>query len=288
MDLVKKYIIQSVSVASANLRLNSEKLEIITLIKDYLEKSESLEEEIIRMKKRTELSKFAIKLDQVHNYIAKGKPDFLYLSEKFKEQSASLITDLSYILDISTPQSINKIFDEFRAEIKTKAEETVKPEQIDEDEYFFEEGTLSDKQDRIKEKIIFSELKEKEKFSFEDYEELILKTVKDVEPLLKRFNTNEYTDEEIQDYENKIFRNAELSVNAGFSLLAEMHRIIYKALQLLRERRLLPVTPVIEGIRACLIVIVAVVRGKDVDITNYLNRAETFGEKINATKEEIS
>jgi hypothetical protein len=32
--------------------------------------------------------------------------------------------------------------------------------------------------------------------------------------------------------------------------------------------------------RACLIVIVAVVRGKEVDITNYLNRAENFGRQI--------
>jgi len=35
--------------------------------------------------------------------------------------------------------------------------------------------------------------------------------------------------------------------------------------------------------RACLIVIVAVVRGKDVDITNYLNKAEDFERKIRTT-----
>jgi len=37
---------------------------------------------------------------------------------------------------------------------------------------------------------------------------------------------------------------------------------------------------VIESLRACLIVIVAVVRGKDVDINNYLNKAERFGNQL--------
>jgi len=36
---------------------------------------------------------------------------------------------------------------------------------------------------------------------------------------------------------------------------------------------------VIESLRACLIVIVAVVKRKEVDITGYLNRAEEFGNK---------
>jgi hypothetical protein len=35
--------------------------------------------------------------------------------------------------------------------------------------------------------------------------------------------------------------------------------------------------------RACLIVIVAVVRGKEVDITNYLNKAEDFEREIETT-----
>ena len=42
----------------------------------------------------------------------------------------------------------------------------------------------------------------------------------------------------------------------------------------------MPGKSVVDSIRACLIVIVAVVRGKDVDITRYLNRAEDFGKEI--------
>ena len=53
-----------------------------------------------------------------------------------------------------------------------------------------------------------------------------------------------------------------------------------KALILIKNKELDPDKETVESMRACLIVIVAVVRGKEVDITTYLNRAEEFGERI--------
>jgi len=46
----------------------------------------------------------------------------------------------------------------------------------------------------------------------------------------------------------------------------------------------MPGKDVVDALRACLIVIVAVVKGKEVDITNYLNRAEEFGKRIKIIK----
>jgi hypothetical protein len=67
-----------------------------------------------------------------------------------------------------------------------------------------------------------------------------------------------------------------------------MHRIVSKALVLIKNRELMPGKEVIENLRACLIVIVAVVRGKDVDINNYLNKAEDFGNKLVTIKSKES
>jgi hypothetical protein len=80
--------------------------------------------------------------------------------------------------------------------------------------------------------------------------------------------------------------NAQLSERIGFEILTSMHNIIAKALLLIRNRDLMPGKEVIESLRACLIVIVAVVRGKEVDISNYLNKAEDFGNKIALIKTE--
>lgn len=78
--------------------------------------------------------------------------------------------------------------------------------------------------------------------------------------------------------------NGELSRRIGFEILSNMHSIISKALLLIRNRDLMPGKEVIESLRACLIVIVAVVRGKEVDISNYLNKAEDFGNKLATIK----
>ena len=67
-----------------------------------------------------------------------------------------------------------------------------------------------------------------------------------------------------------------------------MHRIISRALLLIKNRELMPGKEVIESLRACLIVIVAVVRGKDVDINNYLNKAEEFGNRLATIKSKES
>src|ERR1035438_696151 len=60
----------------------------------------------------------------------------------------------------------------------------------------------------------------------------------------------------------------------------ELHRILSRAFTLIGTKELVPKSEVIESMRASLIVIVAVIKGKEVDITNYLNRAEEFGRKI--------
>jgi len=77
--------------------------------------------------------------------------------------------------------------------------------------------------------------------------------------------------------------NGEVSEKNGFEIISSMHKILYQALILIKSQELVPGKNVIESMRACLIVIVAVVRGKEVDITNYLNKAEDFERKIQTT-----
>ena len=80
--------------------------------------------------------------------------------------------------------------------------------------------------------------------------------------------------------------NAELSSQNGFEILSQMHTIISEGLIHLKNKSLVPSKEVIESIRACLIVIVAVVKSKEIDIKNYLNRAEVFGKFLKKIKTE--
>jgi hypothetical protein len=63
-----------------------------------------------------------------------------------------------------------------------------------------------------------------------------------------------------------------------------MHSIVYDSLSLLKKGDIKADKETIESLRACLIVIAAVVRGKEVNISDYLTRAGNFGKKINSIK----
>ena len=46
MDFKKQYIIQAISVASNNLRLSSDKIETVAILKEHFEKCEQFENQI--------------------------------------------------------------------------------------------------------------------------------------------------------------------------------------------------------------------------------------------------
>jgi len=285
MDIVKEYIVQSISSAANNLRLSSDKIESVAILRNYILNCDNLEEEITKMKTKTDLSKFAIKLGILYNYIAKSKLDFLKITDTFKEQSYNLIMELNILLDQVTPASLSIVLNDSKnQEIKVNlANNNIKSEIPFRDEIEIIDSEKSKEvieRDELKEELIMNEVNDSENFDFAEFEEKILKPIKSLESLLLRINEQKYTEDEITEFLEIIKSNEELSRDTGFEILAEMHTTFYKGLLLIMEKRLIPNNLIIENMRACLIVIVAVVRGKDVDITNYLNRAEEFGKNI--------
>lgn len=284
MDLTKQYIIQSLVSAANNLRLSSEKIETVAILKERLAISENLSEELKNFKKITELSKLGIRLGEILTYIETGKVDFHKLSDKFKEQSFSLVKDLSNVLDILTPQSAKALFGN-KEESTIKVDLTQIP--IKGTSATFDYSMDLPKRsssDEIKEVLILQELEKEQPFNFENFEEKVLKPVKDLDSFLNRVLKFDYTDGEIHSYIKIMKENSDLSQKIGFEVLSNMHLILAKGLDLIHLKKIAPSINVIESLRACLIVIVAVVRGKEVDITNYLTKAEGFGKSISPKK----
>lgn len=285
MDLAKQYIIQCITTAANNLRLSSEKIETVAILRERLNNSNNISEEIKNFKKITELSKLGIKLNEILNFIESGKIDFLKLSEKFKEHSYYLVKELNYVLDIVTPQIMRNILkridnqtnDVDLTKLKEKSNEIIQNKQ-----------TINvprrSRADELKEALIFAELNEEKSFSFENYEEKVLRHIKELDAFLNRVAKYDYTENEINTYIKIMNENSELSQKVGFEILSNMHKIFAQGLDAINQKKIAPSNIVIESLRACLIVIVAVVRGKEVDITNYLNRAESFGKMISQTK----
>ncbi len=292
MDLIKQYIVQSISAAANNLRLSTQKIEVVALLREAINSSPNLESDIQRMKKITELSKFAIRLNEIYNYLTNSQIDIFKLSDKIKEHSQLLIKDLSSMLDMLSPASFKQAIDKIREQdlqvnkiSQQQPASKIESVSVDlskrkSDADVFEKS----ESDLIKEKLILEEDKIDEDVFFQNYEEAILKPVKPLDAFLKQLSKTEFDIDELLEFAKVMKENGEASAKIGFDIIANMHRIIAKALLLINTRDLMPGREVIEAIRACLIVIVAVVKGKEVDITNYLNRAEEFGRKIQPLK----
>lgn len=280
MDFIKQYITQSINAASNNLRLSSHQIEIIALLKDVINKSNDLSSDLINMKKITELSTLAIRLNEIYNYLTQNQVDLLRLSDQFKEHSRFLIKDLSYMLENVTPSAFQKAVSKLNYKPVESGEIKIDLSKRHVEEELF----TKPEENRIKEKLVLDDAAEDEDLFFQNFESSILKPIKPLDNLLKEMSRNEVDYDQINSFAKVMKENGVLSTKIGFEIIANMHSIVSKSLFLIRNRDLMPGKEVIENIRACLIVIVAVVKGKEVDISNYLNRAERFGTQISTIK----
>jgi hypothetical protein len=287
MDFAKQYIIQCIILASNNLRLSSEKIEVVALLREAINKSKNIELDIANMKKITELSKLGIRLHEISDYILKSKIDFLHVTDKFKEHSQSLIKEINFLLDKVTPATFKVVLEKLHpVEIPTiplpTVEEKNKPEPVK-----VNDKTNASQQyenEKLKEKLIFDDDKEDDTISFQNFETTIMKPIKQLDQLLKNLSDDKYTHEDLNTFAKIMTINSEISEKFGTEIIASMHRIFAKTLIVIRNKELMPGKEVIEALRACLIVIVALVRNKEVDITVYLNRAEEFAKQIQIFK----
>ena len=288
MDLKNHYIVQCIDTAANDLRLSSSKIEMVAILKEFLEKNDHLNDDINRMKQITEFSKFSIKLGQILNHLDNDKIDFLKISEKFREDTFSLVKELSNMLDLLTPELMKKKLGiESEQDISIDLSKRSSSSDSLGRSTFLNEGTKTEiekdkieNEHEIRGKYILDDADDDSDFNFEFFEETILKEIKYLDAFLNRLGNYNYETAELHDYVRMMKKNAELSNKVGFEILHNMHKIFHTALSMVHKKEITPSEDVIESMRACLIVIVAVVRDKDVDITGYLNRAETFGRKI--------
>jgi hypothetical protein len=289
VDLIKQYIVQSITAASSNLRLNNQRLEVIAMLKEVILKSKDIQYDLNQMKKITELSKFAIKLSEIHHYLNGGSLDFLKVTDKFKEHSFNLIKEISYMIDMVNPyafrETVDRLLDpekkvvEIIIEPEIKSEKDIEKALLGSDLEMIDDADLSIP--TAKKPILFDPEKiSDDSQSFNGFETIILKPIKSIDSILNELSFDSDIPDEVEEYSKVMSINADLSSQNGFDILSSMHKTISLGLLHLKNKTLVPSKEVIESLRSCLIVIVAVVKSKEVDIKNYLNRAEVFGKYL--------
>lgn len=285
MEFIKQYITQSISAAANSLRLSTHQIEIVALLKDAIIKSDDLGNDLIRMKKITELSTLAIKLTEIYNYLNHNIIDFFKISDQFKDHSRNLIKDLNHLLDTTTPLTFKNALEKLHPKEEEKQKEAQEEIKVDlskrkpDEDVFLKPDT-----EKIKERIILEDENDSEELFIQNFETNILRPIKPLDLMLKNLSNADFDYEELASFIKVMSDNGRLSKKIGFEIISDMHETIAKTLTLIKNRKLMPGKEIIEGLRACLIVIVAVVKGKEVDITNYLNRADELQQKISKIK----
>jgi hypothetical protein len=272
MDLVKVYLIQSITSAANNLRLNAQQIEVVGLLRETITNCEDVGEEFLRMKKTTELSKLAIRLSEIHSFLTLGKVDFVKISEQFREHSRYLIRDLNQFLENVSPQVYKDAFNK----INNGDSRIIDVELVDRSNLA---GQILVNQDEDQNKTDIANDFKKPMNSLLDFEKKILEPIKSLDEILKGLATGKMNHKELNNYSEIMEDNAALSNQRGFKVLAKMHMIVASAFSDIVTGSLIVDKTVIEALRACLIVIVAVVKKKEVDISGYLNRSEEFARK---------
>ena len=269
MDLIKVYLIQSVTSAANNLRLNAQQIEVVGLLRETIITSDDVGAEFLKMKKSTELSKLAIRLYEIYSFLTQGKVDFVKISEQFREHSRYLIRDLNQFLESVSPQIYKDAFDKINNEKK----QIIDVELVDRSSLAGQIMVNEDEEQRKEEAV---KDVEKPMNSSLDFEKKLLEPIKSLDEILKGLTLGKMNNEELNHYSEIMEDNASLSNQRGFKVLEKMHIIIATAFNEIIAGSLEINKTVIEALRACLIVIVAVVKKKEVDISGYLNRAEEF------------
>jgi hypothetical protein len=272
MDLVKVYLIQSITSAANNLRLNAQQIEVVGLLRETITNCEDVGEEFLRMKKSTELSKLAIRLSEIHSFLTLGKVDFVKISEQFREHSRYLIRDLNQFLENVSPQVYKDAFNK----INNGDSRIIDVELVDRSNLA---GQILVNQDEDQNKTDIANDFKKPMNSLLDFEKKILEPIKSLDEILKGLATGKMNHKELNNYSEIMEDNAALSNQRGFKVLAKMHMIVASAFSDIVTGSLIVDKTVIEALRACLIVIVAVVKKKEVDVSGYLNRSEEFARK---------
>ncbi len=286
LDIKKQYIVQAISNAANNLRLSSEKIEVVTLLREHFIDVDDLETEISRLKKITEFSKLAVRLSEIYNYISGSMIDFNRISEQFKEQSHGLVRELSNLLDVVTPLSFAKIIEgkkqeQLNIDLTGEGRSSIRLEDLHSDSLVTASKTVNEVKEetdisRVPNKNSTDDIEKnlKAEFNYDLFVKSVLEPITALDAFLQELQRGNRDKEKIEFFYDKMIQNKNLSQKAGLEIVAKMHTLLYRAFDLIRVHEFALTKDNIESLRACLIVIVAVVREKDVDISLFLDKAE--------------
>ena len=246
MEFSRRYIIQCIGHAASNIRLKGEALENLSLLKNYIHKFPDSEFLFREMKKVTALSRIGIKLNEIYMYASSDRVDFSVLSKEFSRQSAELTTPLMFLLNDNSTEKLENYLLNIRLHQKEVPREETEENSSDQ------------------EKLVV-QLKHREEFN-----NSFILLLKELNELLDNIATNSIEVSEIKHYISLIEEKIEIAESANIEIVSRVLGCANSALEFIAVNNDSKHTELIEKVRSAFIVVVVVLRGKDVDLGLYL------------------
>ncbi len=235
MNWEREYIIQTYENAANNLRLNSHRLINHTLLKEFFSDCEKLERSIDEMKKITELAKLGVRLGKSVEF-THSVPQFISLSSAMKEQVNELIPIVREVLDSFAPEELAAKLEQIKNSISKSVEaDEANIEKTNTTDVVVEVVNL------IRQVDDYLNLCSSGSLSSDDKEKFV-EIVSKINSALNNFSRDLII--EMKNIFNELFNRI---ISRGFSYPEE-----------------------IEAMRACLIVTVAELKEKDVDVSQFI------------------
>ncbi len=272
-NIQREYLYQAINQAANHLKLSAEKIEMVGLLREEIHGTSDIEAFVTQMKKVTDAAKLALKFSDIINYLNNNKIEYSNISEKFKQHSFNLVKELSIVLDSMSLSAFRGIIARIKENMPAPVAYTSNPK----------DGN-NDTAELQKENFILQDVSEQEPLNFYKFEEIVTKPISSLDSLLKRILQEDYKSEEILYFANVMKKNWSVSKNFDSQIISNMHEIVSKSLFLISNDALTPNKEIVDALRACLIVIVALIKNKEIDISVYLRKSEELGNSIKTIK----
>ncbi len=179
-----------------------------------------------------------------------------------------------------TNENLDKELQEEQNSLNQFEKETTESENsISEEEEIVEESQLSEQ--------IIKSMNESNDNLYLDFERLVLDNILEVDEFLSKILTEQVDSEQSLKLIQKAYKSYQLAQELNFDLISELIKVYWLSLVAIRDNKLKPNKEISELIRSTLIILVSLLKQRDVDLEPFIQKHNQLKEKLKFLNYEV-
>jgi len=265
VSLTNKFAASVIELAAENIRQRPNKSAITKMFVDFFYSSNDLTRDLQKLKSNTEFARFAIRISEIVSYLNSSEISFLAINSYFRDSALKLAPVLSEIIDRIEAERLRTILNAIKDKVETRE---YKPTEQEDDYPVNDSQSLSKIAFLNKFPAILSEPNEEETNIIREIA-IIVKATNEFLDTLRPGDSADY-----KKYSELMRRCSFLTTIIGFDISSRKAILLRKGLEKCSSGEIKITDEIIRQMKSCLIIIIALSRGKKIDLDQYFNRAK--------------